>query len=65
MKVRIEHTFDLNEHDLELARMSYDTYADSDESFRDYIKSCLINQGSSWFQSIADESGFYTGETDQ
>ena len=64
MKVRIEHTFNLDETDLELARMSYDTYADSDESFRDYIKSCLISQATSWFQSIADESGFYTGETD-
>ena len=58
MKVRIEHTFNLNEHDLELARISYDAYADSDESFRDYIKSCLISQGSSWFQSIADDSAF-------
>lgn len=55
MKVRIEHTFNLDEHDLELARMSYESFADSDESFRDYIKSCLISQGRSWFQSIADE----------
>ena len=64
MKVRIEHTFNLDETSLELARMSYEIYADSDESFRDYIKSSLISQATSWFQSIADESGFYTGETD-
>lgn len=55
MKVRMEHTFNLDEHDLELARISYEAYADPDESFRDYIKSNLISQGSSWLQSIADE----------
>ena len=42
MKVRIEHTFNLDEHELELARISYEAYADPDESFRDYIKSNLI-----------------------
>ena len=57
MKVRIEHTFNLDEHELELARISYEAYADPDESFRDYLKSCLISQGSYWFQSVADEFG--------
>jgi len=57
MKVRIEHTFNLDEHELELARISYEAYADPDESFRDYIKSNLISQGSYWFQSVADEFG--------
>lgn len=57
MKVRIEHTFNLDEHDLELARISYEAYADSDESFRDYIKSCLISEGWSWLQSTADQFG--------
>lgn len=55
MKFRVEHTFNFNDDDLDLARESYRDYGMPNESFRDYVKSRLISEGYSWLMSLADQ----------
>lgn len=54
-RVKVEHTFELTEDDMELAQLSYRAYGEPDEKLHDYIKSNLISQGQYWLQSVADE----------
>ena len=56
-RVKIQHTFELTEDEMEQAQKSYRVYADPDEKLHDYIKSNLISQGQYWLQSVADEFG--------
>ena len=41
-RVKVQHTFELTEDEMELAQKSYRVYADPDEKLHDYIKSNLI-----------------------
>tara|TARA_R100000329_G_scaffold92074_1_gene76885 strand:+ start:164 stop:358 length:195 start_codon:yes stop_codon:yes gene_type:complete len=45
MKFRIQHTFELDETQVEAMRLYFDEMGDEDESFKDFIKSYVISGG--------------------
>ena len=59
MKIRIQTTIELSEHDEAALRLYWEEMRDEGETFRDWYKSSFVNCGHCWFEEkIADYGRF-------
>ncbi|MGB0555698.1 MAG: hypothetical protein ACPGJW_00460 [Paracoccaceae bacterium] len=65
MKIRIQTTIELSEHDEAALRLYWEEIRDEGETFRDWYKSSFVNCGHCWFEEKIADYGRFVGEEPQ